>query len=171
MAIGKRIKFFRKKKEFTQKQFGRMLGFLGRTSDVRIAQYEAEARIPKQELVEKMANIFDISPNALTVPNINNYIGLLHTFFALEDLYGLKITTINDEICLHLDKSDLSLLQMFQAWQEQSAKLEQGKITKQQYDQWRYNYPKFDTSNRWAKVPSQAISDIFTSELNNKIDE
>ena len=171
MAIGKRIKFFRKKKEFTQKQFGRMLGFLGRTSDVRIAQYEAEARIPKQELVEKMANIFDISPNALTVPNIDNYIGLLHTFFALEDLYGLKIITINDEICLHLDKSDLSLLQMFQAWQEQSAKLEQGKITKQQYDQWRYNYPKFDTSNRWAKVPSQAISDIFTSELNNKIDE
>ncbi len=67
MAIGKRIKFFRKKKEFTQKQFGRMLGFLGRTSDVRIAQYETEARIPKQELVEKMANIFDISPNALQI--------------------------------------------------------------------------------------------------------
>ena len=171
MAIGKRIKFFRKKKELTQKQLGRMLGFLGKTSDVRMAQYEAEARIPKQELVKSMANIFDISPNALTVPNIDNYIGLLHTFFALEDLYGLKITTINDEIYLHLDKSDICLLQMFQAWQEQSAKLEQDEITKEQYDQWRYNYPKFDTFNRWAKVPSQAISDIFTSELDNISDE
>ncbi len=30
-----------------------MLWLLGRTSDVRIAQYETEARIPKQELVEK----------------------------------------------------------------------------------------------------------------------
>ena len=168
MAIGKRIKFFRKKKELTQKQLGRMLGFLGKTSDVRMAQYEAEARIPKQELVKSMANIFDISPNALTVPNIDNYTGLLHTFFTLEDLYGLKITTINDEICLHLDKSDLSLLQMFQAWQEQSAKLEQGEITKEQYDQWRYNYPKFDTSQRWVKIPSQAINDIFTTELDNK---
>ncbi len=38
----------------------------------------------------------------------------------------LKITTINDEICLHLDKSDITLFQMFQAWQEQSAKFEQG---------------------------------------------
>ena len=168
MAIGKRIKFFRKKKELTQKQLGRILGFLGKTSDVRIAQYEAEARIPKQELVKSMANIFHISPNALTVPNIDNYTGLLHTFFTLEDLYGLKITTINDEICLHLDKSDLSLLQMFQAWQEQSAKLEQGEITKEQYDQWRYNYPKFDTSQRWVKIPSQAINDIFTTELDNK---
>ena len=60
---------------------------------------------------------------------------------------------------------------MFQAWQEQSAKLEQGEITKEQYDQWRYNYPKFDTFNRWAKVPSQAISNIFTSELDNISDE
>ena len=55
MAIGKRIKFFRRKKELTQKQLGRMLGFLGKTSDVRMAQYEAEARIPKQELIKTMA--------------------------------------------------------------------------------------------------------------------
>ena len=171
MAIGKRIKFFRKRKELTQKQLGRMLGFLGKTSDVRMAQYEAEARIPKQNLIKAMSTIFDVSPNALTVPDIDTYTGLLHTFFTLEDLYGLKITTINDEICLHLDKSDLSLLQMFQAWQEQSAKLEQGEITKEQYDQWRYNYPKFDTSQRWAKIPSQAISDIFTTELDNKNEE
>ena len=39
MAIGKRIKFFRNKKGMTQKQFGEMLGFLGKTSDVRMAQY------------------------------------------------------------------------------------------------------------------------------------
>ncbi len=55
MAIGKRIKFFRKKKELTQKQLGRMLGFLGKTSDVHMTQYEAEARIPKQELIKTMA--------------------------------------------------------------------------------------------------------------------
>ncbi len=30
--------------------------------------------------------------------------------------------------------------------------------------------PKFDIFNRWEKVPSQAISDIFTAELDNKID-
>ena len=54
---------------------------------------------------------------------------------------------------------------------EQSAKLEQGEITKEQYDQWRYNYPKFDTSNHWAKVPSQTINDIFTTELDNKSDK
>ena len=42
MAIGKRIRFFRNRKGMTQKQLGEILGFLGKTSDVRMAQYESE---------------------------------------------------------------------------------------------------------------------------------
>ena len=66
MAIGKRIRFFRNRKGMTQKQLGEILGFLGKTSDVRMAQYESEARTPKQDLVKEMANIFDVSPRAIT---------------------------------------------------------------------------------------------------------
>ena len=61
MAIGKRIRFFRNRKGMTQKQLGEILGFLGKTSDVRMAQYESEARTPKQDLVKEMANIFDVN--------------------------------------------------------------------------------------------------------------
>ena len=46
----------------TQKQLGEMLGFLGRTSDVRIAHYESESRTPTSDLVKEMAQIFDVSP-------------------------------------------------------------------------------------------------------------
>ena len=42
MAIGKRIRFFRNRKGMTQKQLGEILGFLGKTSDVRMAQYQAD---------------------------------------------------------------------------------------------------------------------------------
>ena len=152
MAIGKRIKFFRNQKSMTQKQMGEMLGFLGRTSDVRMAQYESEARVPKHDLVKEMAHIFDVSPHAITVPNIDSYIGLMHTLFALEDMYGLKIGEINGEACLRLDKSAgasyLSMLDMFNAWQDKAAKLEREEITKEEYDQWRYNYPELDTQTR-----------------------
>ena len=37
-----------------------------------------------------------------------------------------------------------------------------GEITKEEYDQWRYNYPKYDTYSRRVKVPSQEISNLFT---------
>ena len=108
MAIGKRIRFFRNRKGMTQKQLGEILGFLGKTSDVRMAQYETEARTPKHDLVKEMANIFDVSTHALTVPDIDTYTGLMHTLFALEDMYGLKIGEVDGEICLRLDKSDYS---------------------------------------------------------------
>ena len=85
MAIGKRIRFFRNRKGMTQ--------------------YETEARTPKHDLVKEMANIFDVSTHALTVPDIDTYIGLMHTLFALKDMYGLKIGEIDGEICLRLDKS------------------------------------------------------------------
>ena len=121
MAIGKRIKFFRNKKGMTQKQFGEMLGFLGKTSDVRMAQYEAEARIPKFDLLKEMAGILSVSTHALNVPDIDSYIGLMHTFFALEDMYGLKIKDIDGELCLCLDRNNpsyLSMFDMFHAWQQ-----------------------------------------------------
>ncbi len=169
MAIGKRIKFFRNKKNLTQRQFGEILGFLGKTSDVRIAQYESETRVPKQDLVKKMATVFGISPHALTIPEIDTYLGLMHTFFALEDMYGIKIGEINGEVCLRLDTSDAatytSIEKIFRAWQQQAAKLENGEISKEEYDEWRYRYPELDTYQHWAKVPSQEISDMLMAEL------
>ena len=170
MAIGKRIKFFRNRKGMTQKQLGEILGFLGKTSDVRMAQYESESRIPKSDLVKEMAHILDVSPRAITVPDIDTYVGLMHTLFALEDMYGLKIGEIDGEVCLRLEKFSnpeyISMSNMFHAWQEQAAKLEHGEITKEEYDQWRYKYPEFDTSGHWKKVvPSQGLSDYLVSEF------
>lgn len=172
MAIGKRIKFFRNRKGLKQKQLGEMLGFLGKTSDVRMAQYEAEARIPKSDLVKEMANIFDINPRALTVPDIDTYTGLMHTLFALEDMYGIKIGEIDRELCLRLDKSTgstyTSMFDMLYAWQQIAAKFEAGEISKEEYDQWRYKYPEYNTVQRRAKVPSQELSDLLLSDFPNE---
>lgn len=149
MAIGQRIKFFRNRKGFTQKQLGEMLGFHGKSSDVRMAQYESEARIPKQELIKEMAELLEIDTKALTVPNIDNYFGLMHTFFALEDMYGLTIGENDGNICLSLDpavtKPHSALDDCLKSWLRQKKKLTQGEITKEQYDEWRYQYPKSDS--------------------------
>lgn len=165
MAIGNRIKFFRSRQGMTQKQLGEMLGFLGKTSDVRMAQYESESRTPKQDLVKELAGIFDISTEAITVPDIDTYTGLMHTLFALEDMYGLKVTEVDGKPMLTLDPSvsapGSQMDNMFHAWMEQSNKLSAGEITKEEYDKWRYNYPNSDDSIHWAKVPSNGLSDML----------
>lgn len=145
MAIGERIHHFRLLHGFTQKYLGQQLGFSDMQADVRIAQYEKGARSPKEKYLNALADIFEVSPHALAVPDIDSYVGLMHTLFALEDLYGLHIGEIDGELYLRLDKTKgttyLSMFDMFHDWQEQSAKLESGEITKEEYDHWRYNYP------------------------------
>ena len=120
MAIGQRIKFFRNRKGMTQKQLGEQLGFKGKTSDVRMAQYESEARVPKIDLVKQMSQIFDINTHALTVPDIDTHIGLMHTLFALEDMYGLKVKNVDGQPHLCLDSSisapGSSVDEMLRAW-------------------------------------------------------
>ena len=98
MAIGERIHHFRLLRGFTQKYLGQQLGFSKSQADVRIAQYEKGARSPKENYLNALADIFDVSPHALAVPDIDSYVGLMHTLFALEDLYGLHIGEIDGVI-------------------------------------------------------------------------
>ena len=158
MAIGERIRFIRNLRGMTQKYLGMAIGFTEKTADVRMAQYESGARSPKENMTADLANVLGVCPQTLAVPDIDSDIGLLHTLFALEDLRGLKVSEIDGELCLRLDKDKgltyLGMFKMLSAWREQAAMLEAGEITKEEYDNWRYNYPKFDTSQLWAKIPS-----------------
>ncbi len=170
MAIGERIRFIRNLRGMTQKWLGLAVGFPERAADVRMAQYEAGTRKPKENLVNDLARVLEVSPSALDVPNIESYVGLMHTLFALEDLYGLNIGNIDGEVCLRLSKSNSttfsSMFEMFSAWEKESTKLRKGEITQEEYDQWRYNYPKFDTSGKWHKIiPSQDLSDALVKSL------
>ena len=156
MAIGERIHFFRKMRGMTQKYLGMLMGFPERSADVRMAQYETGSRTPKADLTRALANAFDVSPNALTIPDIDTDIGLMHTLFALEDLRGLTIGKLDGEICLRLDKSKgttyLSMFEMLSAWAEQAEKLKTGEITKEDYDRWRYTYPKMEAQRTKAAL-------------------
>ena len=106
MAIGERIHFFRILRGMTQKYLGTIVGFPERSADVRLAQYETGTRKPKAELTAALAQALDVSPHALDVPDIDSYIGLMHTLFTLEDLYGLTVSESADgEICLKVDTS------------------------------------------------------------------
>ena len=148
MAIGERIRFFRNLKGMTQKFLGVKVGFPEKTADIRLAQYESGTRTPKSDLTEALANALGVSTMALNVPDIDTDLGFMHTLFALEDIYGLKIDKLDDEVCIRLDKnrgtSYISLLERFTAWQKEAENYRNGEISKEEYDLWRYTYPEVE---------------------------
>lgn len=170
--LGKRIRLFRSRKGLKQKELGEMVGFMGKTSDVRIAQYETEARTPKGDLIKQLADIFGVTPRAITVPNIDSYLGLMHTFFALEDEYGFKISTDKNGLpCITLDEEHQAYDQiapMLFAWLTQYSKLKQGELSQDEYDNWRYNYPNIEPTTGFVR---NAISDDLDTELQDALSE
>ena len=93
--------------------------------------------------------------------------------FTLEDLYGLTVSEADGEVCLKVNKNKgkdaHELLNMLYAWKEQADKLSSEEISKEEYDNWRYHYPKFDTTQGWAKVPSQELSDALVEMFKDQL--
>lgn len=172
MAIGERIRFIRNLRGITQKWLGQAVGFPPKTADVRMAQYESGSRTPKEDLVKAIANVLEVSPLALQIPDIDSDLGFIHTLFDIEDIHGIRAEKQGDEVHLIFDGSkrtmDESIFTMLSAWAEQSKKLRCGKISKEQYDHWRYTFPEEDTTQRWAKVPSQGLSDLLVEAFKDQ---
>ena len=174
MATGERIRRFRKRLGMTQRYLGQLLGFPASSADVRMAQYESEDRNPKADLTAQLAQIFGVSPHAISVPDIDSYVGLMHTLFTLEDRYGLRVDESDGDVCLRVNLREspeaAELHRMLYEWQAAANALKKGEITREAYDQWRYNFPAGDTSRRWVKVPSQALMDDLAADLQDRAD-
>ena len=173
MAIGERIRFFRNLRGMTQKYLGQMVGFPEKTADIRMAQYESGSRSPKAELTENLAGALGVSPLALSVPGIDSYLGLMHTLFTLEDRYGLTVETSETGVSLRVDprkgKDAAELFEMLTEWAEQAEKYRNGKINREDYDKWRYNYPKYDETSGYVKTPSKQLNDALVEAFKDRL--
>ncbi|MDY4710536.1 MAG: helix-turn-helix transcriptional regulator [Ruminococcus bromii] len=173
MAIGERIRFFRNLRGMTQKYLGTVVGFPEKTADIRMAQYESGSRTPKSDLTENLAGVLGVSPLALSVPDIDSYLGLIHTLFTLEDRYGLTVEKTENGVSMRVDprkgKDAAELSKMLNAWAEQAEKYHNGDISREDYDKWRYNYPKYDETSGYVKVPSQELSGEMLESFKDRL--
>jgi transcriptional regulator with XRE-family HTH domain len=141
MSVGERIKFHRKRRDMTQRGLGTEVGFPPASADVRIAQYESGSRSPKEPMLNALAAALEISPASLTVPDLDDPATLLHILFALEDRYDLKLSQSNCATNVQISipsQSVTHLYCMLFLWQIMRDRLASGKLTREEYDEWRY---------------------------------
>lgn len=88
LSIGERICFFRNKRGLTQEQLGRLIGLPDNSADVRITQYESGSRKPKGDVIKALAEVFGISPFALSISDIET----IHSSFCIRCLQWRTFT-------------------------------------------------------------------------------
>ena len=149
MSLGSNLKTIRLFRNKTLKELGQILGFSTSSADVRISQYESDKKKPRENVIENLAYKLDVSPQAIDIPDIETYIGAIYTLFQLERSYGLKIDELDGQPILRFDKllphEQDTLYEYMQNWLEEAKNFREGKITQQQYEEWKYNFPKYST--------------------------
>ena len=77
---------------------------------------------------------------------------------------SMEVRLLLNEACHHLKKPWI-----YGGTLASSCLLYTSEISKDDYDRWRYYYPKYDTTQLWAKVPSQELSDTLVEAFQDKL--
>lgn len=142
MDIGERIRFVRKFRGMTQQELADAAGFPpGHNGRVRIQQYEAGVRVPKEDILEKISAALNVNSLYLsTKPRTE----LLDNVFMLFEYDYYNDILINKEANGHftLDlQNEAMLSDLFNEWMQKKSDLREGKISKDDYIEWKINYP------------------------------
>lgn len=141
MEVGKKIKRFRTAQGLSQKELAQRSGM----SEPAIRNYELGNRTPSDKQLEKIAGALGVSIYAISDPNLENYYGMMHALFYLEDEYSIVPKEIDGQVYLSVENKNAasaSVSEMLRSWNSEFEKLKSGEITKEEYDMWRYSYPR-----------------------------
>ena len=86
ITFGEKLRYLRRKNNLTQKELGMAVGFPENTADVRIAQYETNARTPREELLKKLAQVLGVQKDILTVPVLTKPKEFSAAFFWMNEM-------------------------------------------------------------------------------------
>ena len=180
MTLGEKIKYLRKFRGMTQKEFGTAVGL----DDNRIAQYETNYRVPKRDLLINMAKALNVDPLAF----IPDYYGfeeeVLHTFFWMEEDFPNSMnlfpivpskTKYNHGHGLTAefdDNDDMPVVnpvgvwfsldtvnRVMGVWVKIKQMLESEKITKDNYIEWKFLWPQ---DPDWLKNTSEYKKELHS---------
>ncbi len=137
--IGRRIKRMRQMRKMTQKELGIAVGFKPECAEIRISQYESDARTPRAELARSMASTLGVSSQIIGKYDIATPDGLLCTLFELEELYGLSLFEREGHFYFRFIKPT-GADKLIARWYGKKKALFRGLITKDEYDNWKYRW-------------------------------
>ena len=157
MAVGDRIKRVRNMRGMTQRELGLAAGFDENSADVRIAQYESGTRTPKEDMLKKIAGILDVNFRSLYEPTLYAAEDIMYALFELDEHYRISLAEQpQKQIGVSFDSKLLNDFML--EWLLRKQELDEGKITKDEYMEWKLNWPqtadgcgKFVPKKQWRK--------------------
>ena len=141
LDIGERIRFVRTFIGMSQTELAGKIG-LGANENgrTRISQYENGKRVPKEELLEKISDALDVDSLYLSTKVHTHALDIAFDLLDWDNVEPIEITRCEDGDGVLIKYDDFMFKNFFKEWAEKQAALKEGKITKEQYIEWKINF-------------------------------
>ena len=139
MYFGNTLKEIRQYRGYTQKELGILMGFKESTADVRIAQYEAGTRFPKEDGILKLAEILKVQPSVLTTPDIPDNTAMTQLIMALDEYPNIDLD-IEEDGTVKIKVKGME--EHFKLWREKRLEMMSNELPEELYTEWLLNWQK-----------------------------
>ena len=180
MKIGEKIKRVRLHRHMMQRELGELVGFTDGAAN-RIAQYESGFRVPKEDMVKKIAAALNVAECALLEPDTGNLEGIMETLFWLDedmpDVLRCSLTMPFDKIQAEADSNIVPIIHtnartspfnaqptmlwsendllncLFNTYAVMQYRYHTGKITHEKYFEWKLQWSFGSTITHSSPLP------------------
>ena len=142
LTIGARLEFIRKFRYLDEKNVAEELGLGGKDLARTIRDYERNAIKPLSGRLEELADLYEVSIDAIRDYDLSNPIDLIYIAMWQEELMPYFDINI-DDIANNLNEYAKEVVKGLKEGKEMKEKRENMEITIQEYIDWKLNY-KFD---------------------------
>lgn len=141
-----KTKKLREKRQLTQKQ----LAALSNISESALRSYELGNRMPKKEVLGRIAMALRVRPEYLSAPEFGPSMEFFYAILESDELYGYTITEINGRPAITggLMTVGMTFDGFFRDW-DKMKKLDAKDITREEYKDWKQTYD----SGSWMNTP------------------
>ena len=140
MNTGERIKTARNFRGMTMKELGEALDYPYKSADIRISQYETGKRSVRRDVIDKMAAVLNVSPEALIGPEGYEENDVMRILFDLEERgYEIDIHKKGERVVVEILANGLT--DRVVEWKKVKTRLKLGRMSERAYLEWKLCWP------------------------------
>ena len=138
MSQGARLEYIREVRHMTKEDVAAYFGFGGREQNKTIREYENNTTSPSQSRLEELAELFEVSVDAIRKYDFTNPIDEIYYQMWLEEQYPYYQFQLPDRF--GGSSYNFNVQNGINEWLEMRKKRENHEITDQEYIEWKLNY-------------------------------
>ena len=139
VSQGARLQYVREFRRLFKEDVADYFEFGGERKERTISRYENNSRVPSKERLEELAELYEVSPNAIKEYKYDDPIDQIYMFMWLEEQFPYY-ELILDYDAIKKTAYSMNVLNGIAEWMQMRVKRENYEITTDEYIEWKLNF-------------------------------